>query len=67
MTNQPQKVSIKSQQLWNRFETSGSIQAYLRFRQARQAESADVKPGKTESGKAPLVKRSAPKAAGKGR
>jgi hypothetical protein len=36
MTKNSEKNSLRAKQLWDRFEKSGSIQAYLRFRQARQ-------------------------------
>ena len=40
MPNKPRKNSLKSAKFWSRFEKSGSIQAYLRFREAVQVESA---------------------------
>jgi hypothetical protein len=57
MTKQPRKTSSKSQQLWTRFETSGSIQAYLRFRNARQAENEGGHREKAVSVKAQPLKR----------
>jgi hypothetical protein len=35
MTQPTKKTSSKDELLWNRFEKSGSIQAYLRFQKAR--------------------------------
>ncbi len=39
MTQTKKKNSSKTELFWDRFEKSGSIQAYLRFHQARQKEA----------------------------
>lgn len=39
MTQTKKKNSSKTELFWDRFEKSGSIQAYLRFHQARQKET----------------------------
>lgn len=41
MSPAKKKTPVKSELFWDRFEKSGSIQAYLRFHQARQVESKD--------------------------
>jgi len=42
MSPAKKKTPVKSELFWNRFEKSGSIQAYLRFHQARQVEAVKV-------------------------
>lgn len=42
MTQTKKKNSSKTELFWDRFEKSGSIQAYLRFHKARQSEAKAV-------------------------
>jgi hypothetical protein len=60
MPNKSEKNSLKSDLFWTRFEKSGSIQAYLRFRQARQGEAQAPLSRKAEVAK-PAAKRSGSK------
>lgn len=43
MAIQKKKSSSKTELFWNRFEQTGSIQAYLRFHAARQDRAEGVK------------------------
>ena len=43
MTATKKKSSSKTELFWSRFEKSGSIKAYLKFQEARQAEEAAAK------------------------
>ena len=43
MTSDDKKSSSKTDLFWGRFEKSGSIKAYLKFNEARQAEEAAPK------------------------
>jgi len=43
MTDTEKKSSSKTDLFWSRFEKSGSIKAYLKFQEARQAEEAAPK------------------------
>ncbi|HXB97928.1 MAG TPA: hypothetical protein VNZ54_07735 [bacterium] len=46
MNSKNKKSSSKTELFWNHFEKSGSIQAYLRFHQARQeGQNAQIKSG----------------------
>jgi hypothetical protein len=50
MTQTKKKTSSKTDLFWERFEKSGSIQAYLRFHQARQkAEKAVKRPPQSKA------------------
>jgi hypothetical protein len=50
MTAAAKKSSSKTELFWTRFEKSGSIQAYLRFHQARQEkEGGELKRPKAGS------------------
>jgi len=40
MPNTNKKSSSKTDLFWGRFEKSGSIKAYLKFQEAKQAEDA---------------------------
>jgi hypothetical protein len=57
MTKKAMNESSKAKLLWDRFEKSGSIQAYLRFRKARQSDAGAHGPRKSESPKKGSSKR----------
>lgn len=43
MSPDAKKTSSKAELFWNRFEKSGSIQAYLKFHASRQKEASGAK------------------------
>jgi len=65
MQTKSEKNSLKSDLFWTRFEKSGSIQAYLRFRQARHGEAEQPLSRKVEVAKPAPMKRRREKAESK--